>query len=147
VSRTLVIGYGNTLRGDDAAGAAAAALLAPQADGCDVLTLQAPGPELAETLTHYETIIFLDASAVAETVTVRDLSGPAGLPGNNSHALNPGALVTMCRQLYETSPRQCWLVEIPASDFSLREGLSDGTAAAVREAARTALSLSRICSV
>ncbi len=77
MNRTLIIGFGNTLRGDDAAGVAAAALLTPQADGCDVLTLQTPGPELAETLARYETIIFMDASTVAGDVTVRDISGGA----------------------------------------------------------------------
>lgn len=141
MNRTLIIGYGNTLRGDDAAGVAAATLLAPKAEGCDVLILQAPAPELAETLAHYETVIFMDASTGAGNVAVRNLSDAAESPAGGSHALDPGTLVSMCRHLFETSPRRCWLVEIPASDFSLREGLSAETSAAVREAARTALSL------
>jgi hydrogenase maturation protease len=141
VNRILIVGYGNTLRGDDAAGVAAAQMIETEATGVDVITLHAPGPELAETLTRYDTVIFMDASAAARTVTVRNISAPPHEPTPATHALTPEALIALSRTLYGTACTQCWLVEIPASDFALREGLSPGTTAAVLEATQQVLSL------
>ncbi|MBP8271659.1 MAG: hydrogenase maturation protease, partial [Sphaerotilus sp.] len=63
--RTLVIGYGSPIRGDDAIGPLAADALAagPLPPGLRVLSRHILTAELAEDLAAAETVIFLDAAA------------------------------------------------------------------------------------
>lgn len=57
-----VVGYGNTLRGDDAAGVLAAeAIEALDLDGVEVLTCHQLTPEMAEKLATMQSVIFIDA--------------------------------------------------------------------------------------
>ena len=66
---TLIVAYGNPLRGDDGVGWQAAILLSRELkDQVQVLTRHQLTPELAETLSEASRVIFIDAAA----------QGPAG---------------------------------------------------------------------
>ena len=60
--KTLVIGYGNMLRCDDGAGPQAADRIAATYPHIDCLSLTELTPELAETVSHYDRVLFVDAS-------------------------------------------------------------------------------------
>ena len=63
--KSLIIGYGNPLRGDDGIGQAAAQAFADEAagDGIDVVRCHQLMPELAEQLAAVDLAVFVDAGA------------------------------------------------------------------------------------
>lgn len=80
----VVIGYGNTLRGDDGFGQLAARLLeARQIQGLEVIASHQLNPELAAWLAEARFAVFLDATEGNE---------PGGSPGNFSRAARYRAL-------------------------------------------------------
>ncbi len=79
MNRTLVIGYGNTLRGDDGAGICAAERAARRFPGVDILTVHELQPELAETMCRYHDVIFLDAAMEGSGIRA-DIIEPATDP-------------------------------------------------------------------
>jgi hydrogenase maturation protease len=120
----LVIGYGNPLRGDDAAGLVAAERLG----GMAVHQLT---PELAERIAQADRIVFLDADAnLAPGEIVVSPVEPA--PGPLDHYATPAGLLSLARAVYGAAP-QSWTIGIGGEDFGYKEGL---TAAAVRAVER-----------
>jgi len=63
--KALIIGYGNTLRGDDGFGWRAAEQLAASHSigDVEVQTQHQLTPELAQTMSEADTVVFLDAAA------------------------------------------------------------------------------------
>ena len=120
----LVIGYGNTLRGDDAAGPRVAEAVAALAlPGVRVVTCHQLTPELAEPLAQSERVVFVDAAVdTPRRVRLRPLRpGAAGAAG--SHFTDPRMLLALARQLYGRAPRAWWLT-IPGMSFHFGESLS-----------------------
>jgi hydrogenase maturation protease len=121
----LVIGYGNDLRGDDAAGRCAATRIAAwELPAVRVLSLHQLTPELADPLAAADRAIFLDAHPVADdpAVRVRPISP---LPHTNrfGHTSDPQALLAFTQIAFGRIP-EAWWVTIPAADFALGEPLS-----------------------
>ena len=112
-ARSLVIGIGNPLRGDDAVGP----LLAETAGGRSVQQLT---PELAEELARQQAVLFIDAwLAPAGAVPRLDPLQPgagAAAGESSSHRLEPAQLLALSRALYGQAPRGWWL-RIPAHGF------------------------------
>lgn len=135
MTHPLVIGCGNTIRGDDAAGIRAAQLVGAEEPGVDVVTVHGPVPDLAERCAGRPQVFFLDASTEAAGVTLRRVEAPADFTPPGTHSVTPEAIAGLSRLLYGKPPEEFWVVEIPASDFSFGEQLSVRTAQAVREAA------------
>lgn len=130
----LVIGYGSDLRGDDAAGRAAAEMLATL-HPVDTLALSVHQltPELAPMLAQARVAIFLDASAdTISEVSIARIT-PGLFPLNSGHFADPASLLLLARAIYGREP-QAWLVTIPASDFTLGAPLSLPTRTAVADA-------------
>jgi hydrogenase maturation protease len=128
----LVIGYGNTLRGDDGIGPrVAAALEAAGLPGVTCLATHQLTPELAEPLARARVAIFVDAYAADAdgTVQVQALT-PHAEPGVLGHTGDPGALLAMARALYGASPA-AWWVMVPGVNFGVGERLSSTAADAV----------------
>jgi hydrogenase maturation protease len=101
VKKTLVIGYGNTLRSDDGVGVwvadRIAALHLPEVD---VKTCHQLFPELAADIIPYDTVIMVDASASGEPMTVRkSFSSPEHLPSSN-HTISPEILHQLAHEMY-----------------------------------------------
>lgn len=120
----LVIGYGNTLRGDDALGPVVAAAVAEKArPNVLVVTVTQLTPELAEPLAASHAAVFIDARHEPDSgvITVEPLRpADVSLP---THTADPRCLLTLARALFGHAP-PAWLVSVAGADFGLRESLS-----------------------
>lgn len=125
--KTLVIGYGNTLRRDDGAGVVAARRLARECPGTTVVTVQELHPEIAEEVAGCDMVIFLDASVRMRGVCVTRILPEGEAPGAEGHALTPAGVLGLCTALYGQAPEEALLVEIPAFEFGFGERMSEGT--------------------
>jgi hydrogenase maturation protease len=115
----LVIGIGNSLRGDDGVGA----LLAEQVGGRSVQQLT---PELAAELAELETVLFIDAwlapaGAAPRIAAISLAAGAAGAP--DSHRLEPAQLLAISQALYGRAPA-AHLLQVPATLFEHGNALS-----------------------
>ncbi|NJN15613.1 MAG: hydrogenase maturation protease [Oscillochloris sp.] len=115
----LVIGYGNTLRGDDGLGPRVVAPL--RVPGVRTLILPQLGPELAAELALVQRVIFVDARLGRGGPHLRRL--PLADPQPQSHHCDPAGLLALSAALYGHAP-QAWLLSIPAARFDLGAPLS-----------------------
>jgi len=119
-ARTLVIGYGSPIRGDDAVGPLAAEALCaqPLPTGLTVLARHVLTAELAEDLAGADRVIFLDAEhgATPGSVRVRELVPDAGGVSTMAHFHDPRELLAWCEVLYGRAPR-AWLVTAAGASF------------------------------
>jgi hydrogenase maturation protease len=132
MNRPLIIGIGNVLRSDDAAGIVAVQETARRYPGAECVTVHQLGPELAEKVAAARTVVFVDASVLIRAVSIQHLH-----PGQSvvsSHVATPEVLLALCEQLHGASPGAAFLVEIPAHHLGFGETLSEKTAGAVQEA-------------
>lgn len=133
--RAVVIGYGNTLRGDDAIGPYVAETVdAWNLPGVEAVSAHQLTPELADTLAAAGIAVFVDAAVDVKAVTVSPVqpgeSGPAMF-----HAQSPSALLTLARAAgYRCPP--AWLVSAPVEHFEFAAPLSDQGRRSVEDAAR-----------
>lgn len=130
---TLVIGFGNTLRGDDGAGVRAAELIGGRYDNVDVLSVRELTPDLSERIAQYHTVIFIDATRDATDLKVGRLESQQGQHWAHSDVHTPKDLLALCRQMHNRGPETCVVMQIPATNFSLNEKLSPETARAVNK--------------
>ena len=138
-SRRLVIGYGNSLRGDDAAGPILADRIAALAlPGVTVLARHQLTPELAAELAACAAVVFVDATR-RTAVAVESLVPDTALPGLG-HTGSPAQLLALAQALYGACPR-AWLVTVPAARTGFGTGLSRQAAAGVEAALAEVLRL------
>lgn len=134
----LVIGYGNTLRGDDAVGPLLAERLRQEVDSrrVVVLTCQQLTPELAGDLAGCGRAVFIDASreAAAGEIRCRPLTPGPGQSASLVHFLGSEQLLALARLVYGRAPA-AYLVSVGGLrfDFGDRQ-LSPPVAAAVEPA-------------
>lgn len=135
---TLVLGYGNPLRGDDGAGWVVAERLQGVA-GITAVPLHQLLPEHADLMQTAVHVVFVDAAADGEPGAVRvqalapDRHGLAA-----SHQMSPGLLLAMVRELYGRCP-PAHLITITGQDFGYSETLSPP----VQESARQVIEMVR----
>jgi hydrogenase maturation protease len=119
-SRTLVIGYGSPIRGDDAIGPLAAEQLAtgPLPDGVRIVSRHVLTAELAEDLAAVDRVVFLDATVEGQPgeVRVRGLAPDARAVSTMAHFHDPRELLAWCETLYGRTP-QAWLVSVAGQSF------------------------------
>jgi len=125
--QTLVIGYGNTLRGDDGVGYRAAETVdgwqLPQVEAwhCHQLT-----PELAAAIAEVDRVIFVDATPpqnppspiICQSIQAR--GGDRWLTGHQSH---PTALLALTQRLYHRQP-VAYALWLPTQAMDYGEELS-----------------------
>jgi hydrogenase maturation protease len=134
----LIIGYGNTLRGDDGAGRRLAEELAarnlPRVRTHSVHQLT---PELAEEVAVCGAVIFIDAclGCSGDVVSLRPIAPGAPL-ARVDHVMSPQAVLAYARAAFGSSPK-AWLLTIPSENFAVGDSLS----AAARASVATALAL------
>jgi hydrogenase maturation protease len=139
---TLVIGYGNALLGDDAAGPRVAAAVARwRLPGVRALSLHQLLPELTAELGGAARVIFVDASARSPEpsgVAIHSLPPvpPAGRGASLGHTGDPAELLHLTRALYDHWPESWWIL-IPAERFGVGQGLSPAARRGIRHALRT----------
>jgi hydrogenase maturation protease len=151
VNQILVIGYGNTLRGDDGAGVAAAKRIAERFPQVDVMTVHQLQPELAETITWYDTVFFIDASVSVREIQITALAPEQEPRPGGTHATTPAMLVALSSELYSRRPDNVFLGAVPASVCDHGESFSSLTAKKVEECvdrfALQLLTLNTACTV
>jgi hydrogenase maturation protease len=121
----LIIGYGNTLRGDDGVGQRVAnSATSWGMPGLTAIAVSELTPELAEPLAAAALAFFVDARCAVEgtTVEIQTLK-PRVTGGIMAHAMDPRTLLGLAEALAGRSPPS-WLVMVPGADFSFGEGLS-----------------------
>jgi len=136
--RVLIVAYGNPLRSDDGLAWRAGELLHGKfsADEVEILCLQQLGPELAESASRCECMIFVDAASGAGNpgeVQVREFSlgsGEATEAPRFCHALPPSAILGLSERLYGARPR-AYCVTITGESFEHGESLSSPVTAAL----------------
>lgn len=123
---TLVIGLGNTLRGDDGVGPSIAEIVESWGlPGVTTLTCFGLTPELAAAVAESRHVIFADARLAiedSERCEVRTLTASHHSP-TLGHALDPGALLALAGRAFDRWPSAI-SVTVPAIDLSLGEGFS-----------------------
>jgi hydrogenase maturation protease len=145
VPRLLILGYGNTLRGDDAFGFHAAEQLAAGITDpeIEVLALHQLGPELMEPVSRAARVIFLDARAEgAPGVLVREAVLPATqvTPEVFTHHMTPAALLAGTQAVYGRTP-EAILYATAGTTFEFGAPISSATQAAISQAVHEVLSL------
>ena len=133
--RTLVIGYGSSLRSDDGAGPEVArdleALGLPQVEVIEAHQLL---PEHAERIAEFEQVVFVDASVEEglDGVAVRRIGKSSGLAAD-PHVSDPEALLGLSKRLFG-GEAEAWLVRLPGDDFGLGERFSEKMRKAIPQA-------------
>jgi hydrogenase maturation protease len=137
MSRVLIIAYGNPMRCDDGLAWRAADALEHKFAGAavEILRTHQLVPELAETVSHSQAVIFVDAASSdgpnAQPGEVREV--PIGLPQGPprfSHHLSPAAVIALASQLYGAHPR-AFSLTLTGQCFDHGEGLSPVVEAAM----------------
>jgi hydrogenase maturation protease len=127
VQRVLVLGIGNPMRGDDAAGCHAAHTLEQLYRGdpqVEVMAVHQLTPELADDVSQSGFVLFLDAATGEPPGTIRwKMVSPASGPRAFSHHLTPWSLLAAAQSLYGDAPAACSL-SIAGASFELGKRLS-----------------------
>jgi hydrogenase maturation protease len=123
----LVVGYGNTLRGDDGIGYQIAETVAewqlPQVRSIAVHQLL---PELAADIAEVEIVVFVDAVVAIDSPAPNMTIAPLIADENatfSTHIITPELLLGMTQKLYGATPI-AYLLTIPAIDFTVGANLS-----------------------
>ena len=142
--RALVLGFGNTLRGDDALGRIAAERVQAATDPAEVTVISqsAPTPELAAVIAQASLVIFLDAAidGPADRIVVRELTSSKS-PHPMAHRLDPASLLGLAGHLFGHEPQAFALTfRCSCTDFRDRE-LTPAASIACDQLVQTALDL------
>lgn len=135
--RAFILACGNSLRGDDAVALHVArelrsGLCEPETE---IHSSTQWTPELAESISQTDVVIFVDASAVLSpgAVQARKISPIPDAPGSLSHRSSPAGLLALAQHLYKTVPARAFLITIGAQSFELSEELSEPVRLAIPE--------------
>jgi hydrogenase maturation protease len=133
----LLIGYGNTLRGDDALGPIAVERLRPRLVDAECVSCHQLGPEVAERLAECDLVLFVDAAAEGDpgTVRVQRLAPETNQSTSLTHHVHPVTLLSLAKTLYGHVP-EAMLVTGAGADFADGEGLSPHGRKAIDEICR-----------
>lgn len=127
MSKILVIGWGNPLRGDDGVGWRAAELLSAKLQHHDVAVRVSHQlmPEFAEDISQSDFVVFIDAACDNSPGEIRlQKVEPDRAPSAAfSHQLSPPALLGMAERLYGSRPEACFF-SVGARSFEYGEVLS-----------------------
>ncbi len=132
----LVIGYGNTLRGDDGVGPRVAeAVAALGLPGVCTLVGAQLSPEHADPIAQARTVIFVDAALDAPgEVQLRKLE-PADTSQLMAHAADPRTMLALARDVFGRAPK-AWLLTIPVETLAFTEELSPVAQRGLQQAVR-----------
>ena len=134
---SLIIGYGNSLRGDDGIGLEVARIVSgwklPEVRSLYQHQLT---PELAAQLALVDLAIFIDAcqSIDNNTVGVHPLK-PSSSIELGSHFSDPRVLLSLTKALFNRCP-QAWWILVPGANFELKDSLSPLAQQGIKEAVK-----------
>jgi hydrogenase maturation protease len=125
MEHALVIAYGNPLRCDDGvAWQAAEELRRELPASTEVICVHQLTPELAETASRADIVVFLDAARNGRPgkVSCQTVAPQLGQL-HFSHHLAPGDILALCAQLYSAQPRG-FLISVHGECFEHGQSLS-----------------------
>jgi hydrogenase maturation protease len=134
----LLIGYGNPLRQDDGLGWEVARQVEAQfePEQVEVLSCHQLTPELAETISRAEVVVFVDARAGAEAaagrVDCQSLVAESDAAPAFSHHVSPVLLLGLAHALYGADPA-AWLLSVDGESFGYGSELSPKVRAVLPE--------------
>ena len=139
----LVIGYGNTLRGDDGVGPRVAEAVGElNLPGVHTLICPLLTPELANPISRAGKVIFVDAAVDApKTVQWRKLE-PNESSQIMAHAANPRTMLAIARDVFGHVPEAWWLT-IPAVEMGFSGELTPAAQRGLAEAVEKIQALCR----
>lgn len=137
---TVVIGFGNPLRGDDGLGAEVAQRVGALCPDVEVLTPHQLLPELASTIADATRVVFVDAATGGAPGSVECVPVHPGGKGSAGHILSPANLMTLTSRVFGATP-SAWLVRIHTTAFELGAPLSAEARRAADDAVDTVLEL------
>ena len=133
----LVYGIGNVGRQDDGVGPLLVDQVAARGvpDGVTLDSGYQLVPEDALLLSTHAVVLFVDASVDAATRHPYglDVVTPASGVAFTSHALSPGALLSLCQRLYGARP-DAWVLTLPAREFEVNAAPGDEAARCLAQA-------------
>ncbi len=124
--RTLIIGIGNPLRGDDGLGWDVASKLSSELrrDDVQVLATHQLTPELSDLVSRADRVLFIDAARIGDPGALKcQQVFPVASPARHSPALSPATLLSMAERLYGCCPA-AYLLTIAGDSFDTGESLS-----------------------
>lgn len=128
----IIVGIGNTLRGDDGVAAELLDRLGAKTISSDVVCLHQLAIESAEMISHYADVLFVDASVAlepghwkCETIEARGDADP-----RISHSMTPHSVVKLARQLYGKNVNS-YVLSVGAGHFDLLQGFSQEVEVAI----------------
>jgi hydrogenase maturation protease len=129
MQKTLIYGYGNPGRQDDALGVMLADKLEfwARTEGYGWITVDSNyqlNIEDTATISEYERVIFADASKeeYIESFLLDNLK-PSAQIEFTMHAVSPAFILHLCQEIYEKLP-EAWLLHIRGYEWELTEGLT-----------------------
>ena len=136
--RLLIVAYGNPLRSDDGVAWRAAEALQEvfSPNEVEILTMHQLGPEVAESISRSQCVIFVDAAAGPGRpgeIEIKELSSTNSEGADSSafcHAVSPGNVLALAAQLYQARPK-AFSVTIVGGNFQHGESLSPAVEAAL----------------
>ena len=128
---TLILAYGNPLRGDDGIGPEAGERLRSilhDSDDVEIRTMHQLTPELMEPISRAARVIFIDVceGAVPGAISQRAIEPSTGATRFTHHA-TPQALLAGARALYGRAA-EATMLTVAGAEFSLGSGLSPAVA-------------------
>ena len=131
---TIVLGWGNDARGDDALGPLLLRRIAeafPDLDTVEDYQLQI---EHALDLDGFDAALFVDASrGLSEPFAFREIA-PSAARTPTTHALSPEAVLDVYAQVKGRAPPPAFVLALRGVQFELGEGLSEAGAEALEAA-------------
>jgi hydrogenase maturation protease len=135
-SRVLIIGWGNSLCGDDGAGPHIAEEAGKWAiPGVVALPVHELVPELAADLASAQAAFFIDAALDCPATEMLPLPQTDEDVSHLDHAIAPASLLTLSRRVFGRAP-PAWIMRVPAEDFTLGHGFSERTRGGIDTALR-----------
>jgi hydrogenase maturation protease len=135
-AKTVIIGYGSPIRGDDAIGPLVADRLMDQVESSSVAvhSLHILTAELIEELAEAELVLFLDASTDGPVgqVCCRPLEPVTEAASSMAHFLSPGELLGWLQVLYGRRP-EAYLLSVRGVSFDFANFQLSATSAAAVE--------------
>jgi hydrogenase maturation protease len=124
---TCIVAIGNTLRGDDMAGDYVSNKLAEKKlPFVDVICVQQLDIGMAEDLSKFDRVIFVDASLTEKTFSFKPLNLENNPTQTFSHQVNASILAKLIQQLFP-SQTAFYICAIGATNFEMGNGLSETT--------------------
>jgi hydrogenase maturation protease len=142
--KTLILGYGNQSRRDDGVGwFVIEQLAALNLPGVELETAQQLEIEIAETISRYDAVIFVDAATLEAPEAVRRTVVTPGFQGHAvAHYLTPADVLSLCQMLYHREPKAV-LFSIRGRDFNFGTTLSPEVEQAARDVVKQIVELLR----